>query len=280
LTVVAFAMPVDASDVTRPALADSSATTLAEIEECASQNLPSAAGVIDFSVDAVDRTGTVTASRAELRWRKPEDESTQILLVVSEPAKTAGTALLIIDRKKDQPEFFVRLPEMKKVKQVRSRRLRGPVLGTDFSYEDLKRLREPLDETQLDLIGTTQIEGRATWILEAIPGEDDDSEYSRVLTYVDHETCLPLRIDLFESGADDADRLRKRLDAPASEIRAAGADGKVKLPHEYVMQDMKRETRTVVRIEGFTSSPDLPAEQFTKVGLQESSPPQPAASKP
>ena len=179
---------------------DNPSVTLAEIEACATQNFPSAGGIIGFSVDAVDRTGVVTASRAELRWRKPDDESIQILLVVSEPAKTAGTALLIIERQEDKPEFFVRLPEMKKVRQVKSRRLRGPVLGTDFSYEDLKRLREPLDRTQLEVIGVEEIEGRPAWILETIPGKGDDSEYSRVLTYVDQETCLPIRIDLFERG--------------------------------------------------------------------------------
>jgi hypothetical protein len=248
-------------------------TTLAEIEACASDNLPSSAGVIAFSVDAVDRTGVVTASRAELRWRKPDAEATQILLVVSEPAKTAGTALLIVDRQEEKPEFFVRLPEMKKVKQVRSRRLRGPVLGTDFSYEDLKRLREPLDKTDLELIGAESIDGRAVWLLETIPNAKDGSEYSRVLTYVDQESCLPIRIDLFESGAEGADRLRKRLVAPVDEIKPAVDGGERVMPHRFVMQDLRRETQTVVRIDHIETTPDLPAEQFTRAGLQASAPP-------
>jgi vacuolar-type H+-ATPase subunit F/Vma7 len=252
-------------------------TTLAEIEACASENLPEAAGVIGFSVDAVDRTGGVTASRAELRWRKPEAEQTQILLVVSEPAKTAGTALLIIDRHEDKPEFFVRLPEMRKVKKVRSRRLRGPVLGTDFSYEDLKRLREPLGETKLELLGTEDVEGHPAWMLETIPTKQDDSEYSRVLTYVDHATCLPVRIDLFEIGVDGVHRLRKRLDAPRAEIRSVSGVGAVIFPHQFVMEDLRRETQTIVRVERFQAIADLPAEQFTRAALQESVPPQPAA---
>ena len=257
----------------------SSSVTLAEIESCASENLPSSGGVIGFSVDAVDRTGAITASRAELRWRKPDGQPTQILLVVSEPAKTAGTALLIIDRQEDKPEFYVRLPEMKKVKQVRSRRLRGPVLGTDFSYEDLKRLREPLDQTRLELIGTDEIEGRSTWILETIPGKGDRSEYSRVLTYVDHVSCLPIRIDLFEAGVDGADRLRKRLVAPADEIRTVKREGDAEalLPHEFVMHDLRRETQTVVRVERIEVNPDLPAEQFTRAALQDSATSPPAA---
>ena len=254
--------------------------TLAEIEACVSRNLPEAAGVIEFRVDAIDRTGVVTESRAELRWRKPENEPTRILLVVSEPAQTAGTALLIIDRDADGPEFFVRLPEMKKVKRIRSRRLRGPVLGTDFSYEDLQRFREPLDRTLLDLIGTAEVEGQPAWLLETVLDEDDASQYSRVLTYVDQMSCLPVRIALYESGADGSDRLRKQLDAPLGEIRPVVAEGTTYLPYELVMRDLRRKTRTVVRIERFEVSSDLSVDQFTQAALQKSLRSPPAAPEP
>ena len=64
--------------------------TLAEIEACVSRNLPDAAGVIEFSVEAVDRSGTTTASRAEIRWTKDEDELARIILRVSETGENGG----------------------------------------------------------------------------------------------------------------------------------------------------------------------------------------------
>lgn len=239
--------------------------SLAEIEACVSRNLPEASGRIEFSVEAIDRSGSVTASRAEIRWRKDDDELARIILQVSEPAKTAGTALLIIDQKSDQPEFFLRLPEIQKVKQVRSRRLRGPVLGTDFSFEDLQRLRDPLDRPDLELVGIAEVDGHAAWLLEAIPSERDDSEYTRVLTYIDQADCVPIQIDLFEKD----DELRKRLRAPKEDVRLVGT---AHLPYVFVMEDLRRETRTVVRIEQFESKPDLPLEQFTRRALEESVP--------
>jgi hypothetical protein len=42
------------------------------------------------------------------------------------------------------------------------------------------------------------------------------------------------------------------------------------LPHQFVMEDLQRETETIVRIESFEASADLPAEQFTRAALQES----------
>lgn len=240
--------------------------TLAEIEACASRNLPDAAGVIEFSVEAVDRTGIVTSSRAEIRWTKDDEELARILLRVSEPAKTAGTALLIMDKESDQPEFFLRLPEIERVKKVRSKRLRGPVLGTDFSFEDLQRLRTPLDRADLELIGLAEVDGQPAWLLEAIPGEDDGSEYTRVLTYIDQRDCIPLQVDLFEND----DRLRKRLRAARDEVRVVGSSH---VPHVFTMEDLRRETQTIVRIERFESAGQLPIEEFTKRALQESPPP-------
>jgi hypothetical protein len=240
--------------------------TLADIEACASRNLPDAAGEIEFSVEAVDRTGVATSSRAEIRWTKDDDELARILLRVSEPAKTAGTALLVIDKASDQPEFYLRLPEIDRVKRVRSRRLRGPLLGTDFSFEDLQRLRTPLDRTDLELIGIADVEGRPAWLLEAIPGDEDGSEYTRVLTYVDQTDCVPIQIDLFEEG----DQLRKRLRATPDEVRTVGS---ANVPYVFVMEDLHRETHTIVRIERFESTPHLPIEAFTKRALEETPPP-------
>ena len=249
-----------ASGISEPALLGASAT-LSEIEACASRNLPDAAGVIEFSVEAIDQSGVTTRSRAEVRWTKDNDELARIILRVSEPAKTAGTALLIMDRESDQPEFFLRLPEIKRVKRVRSKRLRGPVLGTDFSFEDLQRMRDPLDRANLELIGIAEIDGRSAWLLEAIPGPDDGSEYTRVLTYIDQQHCVPVQIDLFERD----DRLRKRLRAPEHEIRTVGT---AHLPYVFVMEDLRRKSRTIIRIDQFESTARLPVEQFTKRALQ------------
>lgn len=261
------------SDAARAEATPGPNATLAEIEACATRNLPNAAGVIGFRVEAIGRSGETTRSRAQIRWRRDADSLSRVVLRVSEPAKTAGTALLIIDRKSDQPEFFVRLPDLPKVKRVRSKRLRGPVLGTDFSYEDLDRLREPLDKTGLELIGVSEVDGRAAWLLETLPGRDGtpESEYSRVLTYIDQDHCLPLQVDLFEG----EDRLRKRLRASMDSIRQVDSAA---LPEVFVMEDLRRETRTVVRVEHFETRPDLPAEQFTKRALAEPAPA--AAARP
>jgi len=244
--------------------------TLAEIESCASRNLPDTVGRVEFTVEAVDRSGSVTTSRAVMHWRKDEEDLAQVLLRISEPETTAGTAVLIVDRAAGEPEFYVRLPEVARARRVRSRRLRGPVLGTDFSYEDLDRMRKPIGRTQLELVGLDKVDGEPAWLLEAVPDADEGSEYTRVLTWVDPAHCLPLRIDLFEAG----DRLRKRLDAPRDGFRPVGSGV---LPHRFVMRDLRRETRTIVLVDHIDVTTEHPPSLFTKHALEQ---PRAAAKAP
>jgi len=259
-TLLGAGLGTSASAEGRPSPPGPSAD-LAAIEACVSRNLPDAAGVIDFHVEAVDRSDVITTSRAEIRWRKDDASLSQVVLRVSEPAETAGTALLIVDRASDQPEFYLSLPDLPKVKRVRSKRLRGPVLGTDFSFEDLERLQDPVDATAVELVGVSDVSGRPSWLLETLDDGSKGSEYARVLTHVDQEFCLPIQINLY--GEDD--RLRKQLRAPVSEIRLVGD---AMLPYVFVMEDLRRDTQTTIRIQDFQASSDLPAAEFTKSALK------------
>jgi hypothetical protein len=234
-----------------------------EIKECAARNLPGDSGSIGFTVEVEDRAGEVTPSRAQLLWRRHPDGHQRIVIRVSEPAKIAGTSMLMIEKPEGDPDLFVHLPELSRVKRVRGRRLRGPVLGTDFSYEDLDRLRRPTSTDGLRLIGSQSVEESLAWALEFRPRDGDRSEYERVVTYVDQTHCLPIRIEFYEEN----ERLRKVLTAPTSGIRSHGQS---MLPHEFVMRDMANRTQTRVRVDRVDVPADLSDAQFTTNALLDS----------
>jgi hypothetical protein len=233
---------------------------IAEIEACVTRNLPDDSGRVAFSIEVVDRVGDVTQSRAEILWHRNQEGLERLLVRVSAPAKTAGTSLLMVDQEEGAPDLFVYLPEIAKVKRVRSRRLRGPVLGTDFSYEDLKRLRDPVGQSEIRRLPDRSIDGRPHWVVEARTGEDSGSEYERVLTYVDPEHCLPVRLEFIERDGS----LRKVLTAPADGILRHGERW---LPHLYVMRDLHSETLTRVRLDRVELNAALSDEQFTQEAL-------------
>lgn len=241
-----------------------------EIQACAARNLPGGSGSIGFAVEVEDRAGDVTTSRARLLWRRDGDGHQRVLIRVSEPAKIAGTSMLMVEKPEGEPELFVHLPELSRVKRVRGRRLRGPLLGTDFSYEDLDRLRRPISTEGLRLIGSQQVDGSPAWALEFIPEDDRREEYQRVVTYVEQEHCLPIRIEFF----GEENRLHKVLTTPRSGIRP---HGRFLLPHHFVMRDVSNGTETRVHVDRVQVPAQLSDAHFTRNALLD---PPPAAPSP
>ena len=96
--------------------------------------------------------------------------------------------------------------------------------------------------TQLKLLEDFELGGRVVWVLEARPDPDAKSEYSRVLTYVDQEYCLPLRMEF----VDRKQRLRKVLTARGdSLLQEAGSW----VATELIMEDLRDQTHTDVVVE-------------------------------
>lgn len=247
-----------------PSRADSVAVTadpeIEAIEACIGRNLPGDTGRIRFSVDVTDRTGEHTGMRAEFLWHRGTEGAERIVLRVADPAETAGTSLLMVEKQEGDPDFFVFLPELSKVKQVRSRRLRGPVLGTDFSYEDLSGLGQGVARAALTLLGTEPMPTGPAWVVEAIPAEEDRSLYGRILVRVDRERCLPTRFEFFEREG----RLRKVL---SSSVEAFRRHGEHWLPHRFEMRDLVSQTQTLIRIETVELDAPLGEDDFTAGAL-------------
>jgi len=238
--------------------------TVAELEQCVARNLPEHSAVLEFGIQAEDREGGVQETAATLLWRRGEAGESRALLRIQEPAEMRGTAVLMILREGHDPRTYVYLPEVEKVRRIRKGRLKGGLLGTDFSYEDFERLQggDRSKRTQLGVLAApVQIDGRSTWALEAIPDPDERSAYRRVVTYIDPQTCLPLQMD-FE---DKQGQLRKRL---STDINAIRRDGERFVPASYLMQDLRDGTQTQLIVRHLDVAPHLAAEQLSKEALR------------
>jgi outer membrane lipoprotein-sorting protein len=246
------------------ALADGG-VTVDDVERCVARNLPEESGALDFAVQVRDREGGLSDSGAQLLWRRGEDGLSRVVLRLTHPEKTAGTSVLMVERQEEEAELFVYLPAAHKVKRVRKSRLRGSLFGTDFSYEDFERLQGLADVPQLELREDFEVEGRAAWVLEARPEDRKVSEYSRVVTYVDQEYCLPLRMEF----VDWKPSLRKVLTTAADRVRR---EGERFLPQEFVMRDLRDRTETRVAVRSIAIDPGLVEEQFTVQALSARAP--------
>ncbi len=224
-----------------PALTDGAeAEAVAEITDCMRRNIPEPDTIRAVRISSRDRSGAKRDTVIRVYSRRGADGLRQVLVKFLQPEDLKGSSLLMLEREGEN-EMYLRSKELgtKRITDV-SRAM--PFLGTDFSYEDFERLlafRRPGKTRRLE---DQKIDGRAAFTLESRPDPAAGSMYERVVTFVDQETCVTLRMDLFEKGRG----LRKQLSV---EPKMLIQRGRVWLPQLAQMDDLLNYSSTTFLID-------------------------------
>lgn len=161
----------------------------APYEKCLEPPSESAGGTATLRIEALDRAGEVTESRAQLSWQTGKGVS-RVLLEMLEPAEITGSRVLLIERVDETPEAWAYLPEIAEVKRLGSRHLRKPLFGTTITYADLERAGLLAQEGEVDRWIEGKLSGRPVWQIEA------RADRERITSWLDRERCVPLRIEV------------------------------------------------------------------------------------
>lgn len=94
-------------------------------------------------------------------WTRGQDDA---LVRFIAPAKDAGNATLKLDR-----DTWVFNPRLNQVIKLPASMLSQSWMGSDFSYNDLARSEEIIDQFTHRLLATEQVRGRTVWTIEATP---------------------------------------------------------------------------------------------------------------
>ncbi|MEN8181729.1 MAG: outer membrane lipoprotein-sorting protein [Myxococcota bacterium] len=236
--------------------ASSALETPQEILACMSRNEPERSTVQALALRSVDRSGSENTSRATLYWRRQGDRSDLVLRFL-EPADLKGAALLVRERASgEEAELYLYLPELGQTRRVSGQASRGGLFGTNFTFEDIERLYGIAHYGELERLPDSETAGRKVYVVEGQPAPEDDSAYERVVFHVDAQTCVPLRIDLFEVG----DRLRKSMLIDPEKIHVRGP---LHVPGSIVLNDLRAESSSSMTIEEITFDASIPGEAFT-----------------
>lgn len=125
---------------------------------------------------------------------------TVTLMRFLEPRDIAGTGLLSVARADGSNDQSLYLPELDRVRRVAGERKGGRFVGSDLYYEDLQERRPTKDRHRL--LGRETVSGVACEVLESLPLDANESVYTKRVSWLDMQTLMALRIDLFER--DDA----------------------------------------------------------------------------
>jgi hypothetical protein len=133
------------------------------------------------------------------------------------------------------------LPAVNRVKRIQGNQMSDDLWGTDFSYEDIKQVQGVLVTGKLDRLADEDVGGRKAYQLGVTPQAGQGAAgYEKIVTWIDHQTCLPLKVEFVEAG-----KLRKRMMLDPAKFTRKGERW---VAQQYTITDLLSETRTELRI--------------------------------
>jgi outer membrane lipoprotein-sorting protein len=229
------------------------------IKTCLQRNLPETTSAQSIELRARDRSGYEQVLEADVYWKRYEEDQARVMMYFREPADIRGARFLVVE-KQPQSDMYIYMPSLFKVRRVTSRNIANSIMGTDFSYEDFERIQGILSDMHAEQFPDDTLAGRAVYVLMSYPAES--SGYVKVATYIDKESCLPLKTELYESGHE----LRKQLTVEPAAIRHQGG---ISYPSELVLKDLKQKTETRLIIRNVSVGTDLGDDLFDAEKMQQ-----------
>jgi hypothetical protein len=161
-----------------------------------------------------------------------------------------------MEREKGE-DMFVYLPELQRVRRIHPRTASGSLFGTDFSYEDVQHMqRISPDRAPMERLPDATVGGREVSVVRSFPAgtEEFPPRYQSIVYFVDRESCIPLKIELYGAKAT----LQKVAKADPATITR---EGKGWVARSVSIRDLENETESQIIVEKI----ELDAEVHDKV---------------
>ena len=232
--------------------------TVEDILACMAGNLPTADDLHSLRVATTSRAGQERVTGIDLYGRRGADGSRSLLLRFSQPAELEGASFLIVDEDGSRA-FYVHTPTLDAMRRIEGADLGGRLFGTDFSYEDIMRYRGMLSAGDLERLDDAVVGGRDAYVLETRP-DPATSAYSRVVTAVDRERCVLLRIEMYEQDQQP----RKVLTTNPETTLFVNAHW---IPQHTRLEDLRDGSRTDVSLRSVVTALEIPDRVFDPQSL-------------
>ena len=206
-----------------------------------------------------DRAGNEQESVFRMWFREeasaPEDGDQEIasrtLVKYLEPFELRHTGYLILNKRDKPDDQFIYLASERRIRRVN---LRGePIFGSDFSFEDV--LPAEIDDFDYTRLPDETIEGISVFVIEALPREKTNSEYSKLRLYIEKDRALPLATRYWN---------QRELETKALRVDRSSIEriDRYWVARRMTMKSLKLRSFTRMDVEEITPGIDLNAKSF------------------
>ena len=155
------------------------------------------------TMEMIDRRGK-TRERETFGYRKYFGEDKKTVIFYLSPSNIKDTGFLTFDYADEatDDDQWLYLPAARRVRRISSADRGDYFLGTDFTYEDIKKESKfsATDYTHT-AIGEEEIDGHHCYILEAIPVDEATAKelgYGKVQSWVDSEIWMARKSEFWD----------------------------------------------------------------------------------
>jgi hypothetical protein len=227
---------------------------------CMRANMPDALRLQNLEFETKDRQGAVV-QRIQGRlyaMREAGPEGTKLvraMLRVDAPPSLAGAAYLV--RQSDdylRDGMYVYLPSVKRVRRVSGTFADGGLMGTSFSYSDFRQMQNSFGGANVTLEGSGEVDKHDAFILNFTPAPGEESQFGRARTWVDKESCIAVKTEIFEGGS-----VRRRITVPHKALQKTDKGWIMTMAEA---EDLKEGTSSTMRVLKATTGGELPTGYF------------------
>lgn len=212
----------------------------------------------DMNMILINAEGDTSVRRLQTLIIKKEGLS-KSLTVFKSPAAVENTRFLTVENKGRSDDQWIYLPALRKMRRIASGEKSGSFMGSDFSYSDMES--RDIDDFTQNLLREESRDGTRCWVVESIPLPDTDfGDYSRMLSWIDQQTHIPVRLEYYSSGSDSPVKIMESSDIKQN-------DG-IWTPMKLTMTTVRSGHRTVMEINQIKYNISINPGYFTTNFLQ------------
>lgn len=189
-----------------------------------------------------ERLGSAGDSKAVLRFTAPPEVKGVALLIHNHP-----------DRASDQ---WMWTPAVQRERRIAFQDRKTRFFGTDFTFEDLEE--RDVNRSSYRMLGEEPIGGELCWKIESTPRPEARSQYTMLYVWIRKADYVAAQIDGFQRN-----RLVRRI--RYSDIQNVQ---EIWTARRIEVEDLTRNSRTVLKLEKLEYDVSLPADLFTLQALR------------
>jgi len=156
-----------------------------------------------LTMELIDRRGK-SRVRETIAYRRYYGEEKRTVLFYQSPTNVKGTGFLTYDYPDadTDDDQWLYLPALRKVRRISAANRGDYFLGTDLTYEDIKKeSRIAAEDYTFVTLGTEEVDGHLTYIVEGIPVDSqtaDELGYGRVQWRIDPEIWMSRKTEMWD----------------------------------------------------------------------------------